>query len=100
MASVAVCRKPQELFPLGRLLITPGAQEALLSCDNKSPLDLLYRHQRGDFGDLCEEDWDANERALKEGSRIFSSYKIYENVFWVITEADRSATTIMLPEEY
>ncbi len=98
--STALKRDKRITFSLGRLLITPGAQEALLSCDNTSPLDLLYRHQNGDFGNICPEDWDANERALTEGTRIFSVYNIYENTFWVITEADRSATTILLPDEY
>jgi hypothetical protein len=86
-------------FPLGRLLITPGAQEALRSCET-SPMDLLYRHQSGDWGDICPEDRGENERALKQAARIVSVYHLYETIVWVITEADRSATTILLPEEY
>jgi len=61
----------------------------------------LARHLRGDWGDLCPEDWDANERALQYGGRLFSAYQ-EEGLpkIWIITEADRSATTILFPEEY
>jgi hypothetical protein len=65
-----------------------------------SALALLSRHQRGDWGDLCKEDKQTNEQALATGERIFSSYQLATAKFWVITEADRSVTTILLPEEY
>lgn len=97
--AASLCRRPNLTFSLGRLLITPGAQEALKSCVT-SPMDLLYRHQSGDWGMVCPEDYQANERALRDGSRLLSVYHVYESIFWVITEADRSATTILLPEEY
>lgn len=98
-ASAVASRQPDITFPLGRLLITPGAQSALESCDY-SPLNLLFRHKRGDWGDISPEDRGENERAIRNGDRIFSAYNLDEFKFWVITEADRSATTILLPEEY
>jgi hypothetical protein len=85
-------------FPLGRTLITPGAQRKL------NPEDVLAsmgRHAGGDWGDCCKDDWAENELSLKEGFRILSVYRDRKNVkFWIITEADRSATTVLLPEEY
>jgi hypothetical protein len=65
-------------------------------------LELLSRHVAGDWGELCEEDQNANELALREGSRIFSAYGPQDSAarLWVITEADRSATTILQPEDY
>jgi len=87
-------------FPLGRTLSTPGALTALTEA-RTSPLALLARHARGDWGDLDEEDWQANERALTTGERLFSAYTLLTRArLWVITEADRSATTLLLPEEY
>ena len=88
------------LFALGRTLATPGAMLVMQQLD-VSPLALLSRHQRGDWGNLDKEDKQANDQALTLGDRIFSAYQVAEMVkFWVITEADRSATTILLPEEY
>lgn len=88
------------LFPLGRLLITPGAQTALAQA-GRSPSDFVRRHHCGDFGDLDEEDLAANRAALHYGTRLLSSYVIDEDcTLWIITEADRSATTLLLPEEY
>jgi len=87
-------------FDLGRLVATPGALAAL-ERSAESPMIFLARHVGGDWGDLDEHDRAANERALSEGERIFSSYKTGagEKV-WVITEWDRSVTTLLLPEEY
>jgi hypothetical protein len=88
------------LFPPGRLVATPGAL-ALLERVNKSPLEFLSRHLRGDWGDLCQEDKTENELSLKYGLRLVSSYPITDTEkLWVITEADRSVTTLLLPEEY
>jgi hypothetical protein len=85
-------------FPLGRILATPGIQ-ASLSDDEK--LECLFRHASGDWGTLCPEDDEANRLALMEGGRLFSVYFSNEGQkFWIITEADRSATTFLLPEEY
>src|SRR5579864_6625040 len=89
------------LFPSGRIVATPGAL-ALLEEANKSPLEFLSRHLRGDWGEeLCPEDKTENELSLKNGFRLLSSYRVNESgVLWVITEADRSSTTILLPSEY
>ena len=88
------------LFPPGRLVATPGAL-ALLEQINKSPLEFLSRHLRGDWGDLCQEDKTENELSLKHGFRLMSSYQVADTQrIWVITEADRSLTTLLLPEEY
>lgn len=85
-------------FPLGRTLITPGAL-AKLSIANTE--EALARHVTGDWGEVCTEDARANERALVEDARLFSVYRQSDGTkFWIITEADRSATTILLPEEY
>ena len=88
------------LFPPGRLVATPGAL-ALLEQTNKSPLEFLARHLRGDWGDLCQEDKTENELGLKHGFRLMSSYQVTQiKNLWVITEGDRSVTTLLLPEEY
>ena len=88
------------LFPLGRVLATPGALHALQTA-NAEPLHYLARHAAGDWGDLDAEDRAANERALCTGERILSAYQLADGQrLWVITEADRSATTILLPGEY
>jgi hypothetical protein len=88
------------LFPPGRLVATPGAL-ALLDETNKSPLEFLSRHLRGDWGDLCQEDKTENELGLKYGFRLMSSYLITDTEkLWIITEADRSVTTLLLPTEY
>jgi hypothetical protein len=84
-------------FSLGRLLATPGALRALNAL-NLTPIRLIARHAAGDWGDLCEEDKHANEEALKEGARLLSAYAFGDVRFYVITEADRSATTVLLPE--
>ena len=88
------------LFPAGRLVTTPGAL-ALLEHINKSPAELLLRHLSGDWGDLCQEDKTENELSLKYGSRLLSSYQVTDTEkIWIITEADRSVTTLLLPDEY
>ena len=92
-------------FVMGRLLSTPGALEALQEA-SQSPASLLSRHVSGDWGDMCEEDKQANERALEDGSRIFSAYVLTTGEkLWVITEAEddqgrRVASTILKPSEY
>jgi hypothetical protein len=88
------------LFPSGRLVATPGAL-GLLEQIHKSPLEFLSRHLRGDWGDLDQEDKTENELGLKYGLRLLSSYPVTETEkLWIITEADRSVTTLLLPEEY
>jgi hypothetical protein len=64
------------------------------------PFDYLARHATGDWGDLCAFDRRQNEIALREGLRVLSSYDVPAGRLWIITEADRSITTILLPEEY
>ncbi len=80
-------------------MATPGALEALREA-GEDPLYLLGRHASGDWGDLDPHDRRENERSLRRGWRLLSSYPVGETRVWVITEADRSCTTILLPEEY
>ena len=88
------------LFDLGRTMATPAAIEALQE-SNVSPNSLLCRHQCGDWGDLCDEDLAENNLALRHRYRLFSSYQITETIkILIITEADRSVTTLLLPEDY
>lgn len=88
------------LFPVGRLLATPAALAAL-ERTNESGWAYLARHVQGDFGDLDEEDRRANEEAITGGTRIFSAYNLKDGTrIWIITEADRSYTTILLPSDY
>ena len=89
----------KELFPLGRLVATPGALTALAAA-GENPVGLLARHQSGDWGEVGMADRWANERDLQQGGRLLSAYDVGGSRLWVITEADRSATTILLPEEY
>ncbi len=90
----------QARFPLGRTVSTPGALQALLET-GESPLIFLARHAAGDWGDLEAEDLQANEDALRHGSRLLSAYHTANDTkLWIITEADRSVTTLLLPEEY
>lgn len=85
-------------FALGQTVITRGALDVL---SNEDVLRALARHARGDWGDVCDEDRAANDEALRYGSRLLSSYHTASGrKFWIITEADRSATTVLLPEEY
>jgi hypothetical protein len=85
---------------LGSLVATPGAL-TLLEQTKKSPLEFLSRHLRGDWGDLCQEDRTENELSLKYGFRLLSSYQVTNaDKLWVITEADCSVTTLLLPAEY
>jgi hypothetical protein len=92
--------RQQPLFSLGQLVATPGALAALEK-SGQGPLDFLSRHVQGDWGDLCEEDRRENQFSLERGFRLLSSYRTLADVkLYVITEADRSVTTILLPEEY
>ena len=84
---------------LGRVVATPGALKLLLEA-RAPPFDYLARHATGDWGELCAFDRRQNEIALRDGYRVFSSYDVPAGRVWIITEADRSVTTILLPEEY
>ncbi len=86
-------------FGLGCVVATPGALE-LLGEAGISPLSLLQRHASGDWGEVPKADARENEYALKHGFRVLSSYGVGDGRVWVITEADRSSTCILLPEEY
>ena len=87
------------LFKLGSVVATPGA---LQFCEQHkiNPLLLLGRHMAGDWGDLSPHDVAANAHAIQHELRVFSSYKFGDDKVWVITEADRSSTCILLPDEY
>jgi hypothetical protein len=91
-------------FPLGRLVATPGALRVLSSAQ---VAELVTRHAQGDAGDMPPEDQEANAHALIDGARIMSSYTILgegeapgRREIWIITEADRAVTTVLLPDEY
>ena len=87
------------LFSLGRVVATLGAI-ALMEAARIDPVQLLQRHQSGDWGDLDAEDQRENDYAVHRWLRIFSAYGQPPVRLWVITEADRSATTILQPDEY
>lgn len=85
-------------FVLGQLFATPNA---LSKIPNEELLSAIARHSRGDWGDVCPEDWKANDDALIKERRLLSAYHSTSAVkFWIITEADRSITTVLLPEDY
>ena len=84
---------------LGRVVATPGTLR-LLEVVGDHPFELLARHAAGDWGDLCAFDRCQNEIALRDGYRVLSSYAVGRERVWIITEADCSITTILLPEEY
>ncbi|WP_433947029.1 hypothetical protein [Paenibacillus sp. SN-8-1] len=86
------------LFPLGQVVATPGVMEVVEEVDL---ISALTRHHGGDWGDVCEEDWENNNEALANGFRLVSAYTSADGInFWIITEHDRSVTTFLLPEEY
>ena len=89
------------LFPLGRIVATPGAL-SLLNGASVNPAELLKRHQRGDWGEVPSEDARENELSVGRGFRILSSYRVGNQGarIWIITEADRSSTCLLRPEEY
>ena len=90
----------QVLFSVGKIVATSGALD-LLDQSGADGHELVMRHQRGDWGSVPPEDAEANVRAIQTGCRILSSYFLSERErLWVITEADRSLTTLLLPSEY
>ena len=85
-------------FSLGQIVATPNALEQVPNLDI---MQALARHQRGDWGEVCKDDKNANDLALVGGTRLLSAYRTKAGVkFWIITEADRSVTTVLLPEDY
>jgi len=88
---------------LGKFSFGSGAINLLLSegLDLSEILsEMIVRHSVGDWGEVCKEDWQENNRAAANGDRILSAYTVTNRKFWVITEWDRSVTTVLLPEEY
>jgi hypothetical protein len=87
-------------FALGQIVAPPGALEAIADA-GQTPEFFLDRHASGDWGEICDEDKQLNDEALVNGGRLLSAYRTLKNVrLWVISEADRSSTCILLPEEY
>lgn len=89
------------LFPLGDVVATPGALDALKK-NGQTPDEFIRRHVSGDWGDLCDEDKKLNDDALKsKNERIFTAYTLKDGTkIWIITEWDRSVTTVLLPNDY
>jgi hypothetical protein len=87
-------------FELGQTVITPGAEEAL-EIAGQTATEFLRRHVSGDWGELSDDDVKENEISLDQGFRLLSRYETSKGErLWIITEADRSATTVLLPIEY
>lgn len=87
-------------FPLGQVVATPGALAAIEAA-GQHPLEFLRRHLGNDWGEVCSADWALNDEAIEAGDRIHSAYRTAKGErFWVITESDRSVTTLLLPNEY
>ena len=92
--------RPKALFSLGQVVSTPGALQTLEEND-QTPAEFIGRHLLGDWGDLCEEDKQANNEAVACGQRLLSAYRVESGTrLWIITESDRSVTTLLLPAEY
>jgi hypothetical protein len=90
----------KQKFPLGQIVATPAALDAL-NASGDSAHHFLTRHATGDWGDLCEGDRQANDADMIHGGRLLSAYVLRDGTkLWVITEADRSATTLLLPSDY
>jgi hypothetical protein len=88
------------LLKLGQTVITPGALQEITNA-GQTPFEFLIPHMHGNWGELCEEDKKVNELAVEHGYRVLSAYRTKKDVrIWVITEADRSSTCILLPEDY
>lgn len=86
-------------FPMGRVVATPGAL-AVLEDAGQDAGELLVRHNSGDWGDVPKQDARENDLSVRHGYRILSAYTVAGTRLWVLTEADRSSTCLLLPEEY
>ena len=87
-------------FALGQLVATPGVLAAM-ETNGQGCTEFLERHVSGDWGELCGEDKQANEEALEQGCRLLSAYRLEDGAkLWIITEADRSSSCVLLPSEY
>ena len=90
----------RKTFPLGQVVATPGALHALEAAEAEY-LPYLMRHAGGDWGEVCQEDAQANNEARESDERLLSAYRLRDGTrIWIVTEADRSSTCILLPEEY
>ena len=97
MTQIYVMKEPGR-FPLGELYVTAAVDRTIAPADISRA---LARHAKGDWGDVGPEDWAENELSLNEGYRLLSVYKDAQGVtFWIITERDRSVTTVLLPDDY
>lgn len=93
------------LFNFGNIVFTRGICKR---CEESNTFEFfvnkaLQMHTSGDWGDICDEDWENNQKALANGERLFSAYwmdDLHTEKIWIITEADRSATTVLFPDEY
>lgn len=98
MVHSRINRGAGRILPMGCLVATPAVLEAV---PRPELLAAFQRHMRCDWGDVCKEDWVSNDRALQAGERLLSSYHAGDGTnFWIITEWDRSVTTILLPSDY
>lgn len=88
---------PSPAFALGNVVATPGAMDAFTM---QEQLECLARHAAGDWGDLCDDDKASNDAGVTQGSRLLSAYTIRGKKLWLLTERDRSTTTLLLPSEY
>jgi hypothetical protein len=94
----AIELRQRRKFPLGEVVITRHALEAIPPGEVRAA---LARHAAGDWGDLCDEDRQLNDQSVEEEDRLLSAYRDTAGTkFWIITEADRSVTTVLLPEDY
>ncbi len=84
-------------FPCGRIAATRRVIDEL---DGRTISRLLMRHLHCDWGDICDEDWNRNDHAVKNGGRLLSSYQVGAEMVFIITERDRSVTTILFADEY
>src|SRR5215813_6424139 len=99
-ASIGVLERKSHKLELGSVIVTPKASRGLHEA-GQSPDEFLARHESGDWGEVGTADWMENERSLCKGFRVFSIYKLSTGEeMWIITQPDRSATTVLLPEEY
>ena len=97
-STVGIAKRP--LFPLGHVCATPAAMD-LMEQLSLSPLEFIVRHVFGDWGQVCQDDREANQAALQNGTRLLSAYEVSDGQrLWVLTEADRSVTTLMCPSDY
>jgi len=100
MEEKTMIMKAKPKFEPGQICATPGALEAMNEAE-QTPMEFIGRHLYGDWGEVCADDQQANEEALEQKLRLLSAYRTKTGVkLWVITEADRSVTTVLLPSEY